>query len=91
MADLWAAMCLVLVLEGLVLFAAPGAWKRAIAQLLELVIVADAGDRQLPADQAMRRLEHERPSSGVRPWHRAIVRFREWLRRSPQETSLMSY
>jgi uncharacterized protein YjeT (DUF2065 family) len=36
MADLWAAMCLVLVLEGLVLFAAPGAWKRAIAQLLEL-------------------------------------------------------
>ena len=41
MPDLWAALCLVLVLEGLLLFAAPGAWKRAVAQLMEL------GDRPL--------------------------------------------
>ncbi|HEY9143805.1 MAG TPA: DUF2065 family protein, partial [Arenimonas sp.] len=41
MPDLWAALCLVLVLEGLLLFAAPGAWKRAVAQLLEM------GDRPL--------------------------------------------
>ncbi len=34
MNDLWAALCLVAVLEGLVLFAAPGAWKRAMAQML---------------------------------------------------------
>ena len=34
MSDLWAALCLVAVLEGLVLFAAPGAWKRAMAQML---------------------------------------------------------
>ena len=33
MADLWAALCLVAVLEGLVLFAAPGGWKRAAEQL----------------------------------------------------------
>ena len=33
MADLWAALCLVAVLEGLMLFAAPGAWKRAAEQL----------------------------------------------------------
>lgn len=33
MADLWAALCLVAVLEGLVLFAVPGAWKRAAEQL----------------------------------------------------------
>jgi uncharacterized protein YjeT (DUF2065 family) len=32
--DLWAALCLVAVIEGLLLFAAPGAWKRAMAQLL---------------------------------------------------------
>jgi uncharacterized protein len=32
--DLWAALCLILVLEGLVLFAAPAAWKRLMAQLL---------------------------------------------------------
>ena len=30
---MWAALCLVAVLEGLVLFAAPGAWKRAAEQL----------------------------------------------------------
>ncbi len=34
MSDLWAALCLVAVIEGLLLFAAPGAWKRAMAQLL---------------------------------------------------------
>ena len=33
--DLLAALCLVLVLEGLLLFAAPGLWKQAVAQLLE--------------------------------------------------------
>lgn len=33
MPDLWAALCMVAVLEGLVLFAAPGAWKRAAEQL----------------------------------------------------------
>ena len=33
MADLWAALCLVAVLEGLFLFAAPGGWKRAAEQL----------------------------------------------------------
>ena len=36
MSDLWAALCLVLVIEGLFLFAAPAAWKRTILQLLEL-------------------------------------------------------
>jgi uncharacterized protein YjeT (DUF2065 family) len=36
MADLWAALCLVLVIEGLLLFAVPAAWKSAIAQLLTL-------------------------------------------------------
>ena len=34
MNDLWAALCLVAVLEGLVLFAAPGAWKRAMVRML---------------------------------------------------------
>ncbi len=32
--DLLAALALVLILEGLVLFAAPKAWKRMVAQLL---------------------------------------------------------
>ena len=36
MSDLWAALCLVAVFEGLVLFAAPGAWKRAAEQLQAL-------------------------------------------------------
>ena len=36
MLDLWAALCLVAVLEGLVLFAAPGAWKRAAEQLQKM-------------------------------------------------------
>ena len=31
MSDLWAALCLVLVLEGLLLFASPKAWKEAVA------------------------------------------------------------
>lgn len=33
-ADLLAALCLMLLLEGLLLFAAPEAWKRAVAGLL---------------------------------------------------------
>jgi uncharacterized protein YjeT (DUF2065 family) len=33
MSDLWSALCLVAVLEGLFLFAAPAAWKRAAEQL----------------------------------------------------------
>ena len=36
MTDLLCALCLVAVLEGLWLFAAPGMWKRAISQLLEM-------------------------------------------------------
>ena len=36
MADLWVALCLVAVLEGLVLFAAPGGWKRAAEQLQQM-------------------------------------------------------
>ncbi len=36
MNDLWAALCLVAVLEGLFLFVMPGAWKRAVAQMLEM-------------------------------------------------------
>jgi len=33
MTDLWSALCLVAVLEGLFLFAAPGGWKRAAEKL----------------------------------------------------------
>lgn len=33
MSDLWAALCLVMVLEGLFLFLLPGGWKRAAEQL----------------------------------------------------------
>ncbi len=36
MHDLWAALCLVAVLEGLMLFVAPGGWKRAAEQLISL-------------------------------------------------------
>ena len=36
MADLWGALCLVAVLEGLFLFAAPGGWKRAAEQMQQL-------------------------------------------------------
>lgn len=41
MKDLWAALCLVAVLEGLLLCVAPGAWRQAMVQLLRL------GERQL--------------------------------------------
>lgn len=34
MSDLLAALALVLVLEGLFLFAAPGAWRRAVEAML---------------------------------------------------------
>jgi uncharacterized protein YjeT (DUF2065 family) len=34
MSTLWAALCLMVLFEGLLLFAAPNAWKRAVAQLL---------------------------------------------------------
>ena len=33
MADLWAALCMVAVLEGLFLLVIPGGWKRAAEQL----------------------------------------------------------
>jgi len=33
-ADLLAALCLVVLIEGLLLFAAPNAWKRTVADLL---------------------------------------------------------
>ena len=36
MTDLWAALCLVAVLEGLFLFAVPGHWKRAAEQLQQM-------------------------------------------------------
>lgn len=36
MNDLWAALALVAVLEGLALFAFPGAWKRTAEQLQKL-------------------------------------------------------
>lgn len=36
MSDLWAALCLVLVLEGLFLFIAPAAWKRMAVQMLAM-------------------------------------------------------
>jgi uncharacterized protein YjeT (DUF2065 family) len=35
-ADLWAALALILVIERLLLFAVPAAWKQAIARLLTL-------------------------------------------------------
>ncbi|MBN8769491.1 MAG: DUF2065 family protein [Stenotrophomonas nitritireducens] len=40
MQDLLSALCLVAVLEGLFLFAAPFAWKRMAARLLELPAAA---------------------------------------------------
>lgn len=36
MSALWTALCLVAVLEGLLLFAFPAAWKRMAAQLQEM-------------------------------------------------------
>lgn len=34
MPDLWAALCLVVLFEGLLLFAVPDAWKRTIIELV---------------------------------------------------------
>lgn len=36
MSDLWASLCLVAVLEGLVLFAFPAVWKRMAEQMLQM-------------------------------------------------------
>ncbi len=36
MSDLWAALCLVLVIEGLMLFVAPGAWQNMARRVLEI-------------------------------------------------------
>ena len=36
MNELWAALCLVAVLEGLFLFAAPDAWKRMVEQAMQM-------------------------------------------------------
>ena len=36
MDDLWSALCLVAILEGLLLFAFPAGWKRAAERLLQL-------------------------------------------------------
>ncbi|HMM23945.1 DUF2065 domain-containing protein [Pseudoxanthomonas mexicana] len=36
MSELWSALCLVAILEGLVLFAIPAGWKRAVLQLLQM-------------------------------------------------------
>lgn len=47
MQELWAALCLVAVLEGLLLFAFPGAWKRMAERLHVL------GDEQLRRVGAM--------------------------------------
>lgn len=36
MSELWSALCLVAIIEGLLLFAAPAAWKRTVEQMLGL-------------------------------------------------------
>ncbi|KLI97848.1 DUF2065 family protein [Luteimonas sp. FCS-9] len=36
MSQLWGALCLVAVIEGLILFAAPGLWKRTAEQMLAM-------------------------------------------------------
>ncbi|PZO65640.1 MAG: DUF2065 domain-containing protein [Pseudoxanthomonas suwonensis] len=36
MGELWTALTLVAIIEGLLLFACPGAWKRAMQQLQQL-------------------------------------------------------
>ena len=36
MGDLWAALCLVLVLEGLMLFVSPSGWQQMARRMLEL-------------------------------------------------------
>lgn len=38
MQDLWAALCLVLVIEGLVLLAMPDAWKKTVVMLASLPV-----------------------------------------------------
>ncbi len=38
MSDLWSALCLVLVIEGLILFAVPQVWKRTAEQLQAMPI-----------------------------------------------------
>lgn len=38
MTDLWAALALVAVLEGLMLFAFPGVWRRAAEQMLSMPV-----------------------------------------------------
>ncbi len=46
MSDLWAALALVAVIEGLFLFVAPGAWRRVAEQLR---LLPDATLRRLGA------------------------------------------
>jgi len=36
MADVWVALCLVVVLEGLILLVLPGVWKQCVAQMLTM-------------------------------------------------------
>jgi len=36
MAELWVALCLVAVLEGLILLVLPRVWKQCVAQMLEI-------------------------------------------------------
>jgi uncharacterized protein YjeT (DUF2065 family) len=36
MSDLWAALCLVMVIEGLMLFVSPGGWQQMARRMLEL-------------------------------------------------------
>ena len=36
MGELWSALCLVAILEGLLLFVLPGGWKRAAERLQQL-------------------------------------------------------
>lgn len=35
MNDLWSALCLVAIIEGLLLFALPGSWRRMVEQMHE--------------------------------------------------------
>lgn len=35
MNDLWSALCLVAIIEGLLLFALPGSWRRMVEQMQE--------------------------------------------------------
>ncbi|MCH1556995.1 MAG: DUF2065 domain-containing protein [Pseudomonadales bacterium] len=38
--DLWVALCLVLVLEGLIPFAAPNRWKRLVSAVQDMEVKA---------------------------------------------------